>query len=93
MILILRLNARESGELEKKMSEVCGVEAVDAHHDRYDQSLKYGGCAGYITPVFTNVAKTCSHLDHAKIVWTDCHCRILRTACFVGLIRYTTLKA
>ena len=28
------------GELEKQACEVCGVEAVDAHHDQYDAPLK-----------------------------------------------------
>lgn len=29
--------------------EVCGVEAVDAHHDQYDEPLRYGGYADAIT--------------------------------------------
>lgn len=29
-----------SGSLEKQRCEVCGHDAVDAHHDRYDEPLK-----------------------------------------------------
>ncbi|MDK1494581.1 hypothetical protein QN219_32180 [Sinorhizobium sp. 7-81] len=32
--------AVKAGELEKQTCEVCGVEAVDAHHDQYDEPLK-----------------------------------------------------
>ncbi len=32
--------AVKAGELEKQPCEVCGVEAVDAHHDQYDEPLK-----------------------------------------------------
>ncbi|MBY3231712.1 hypothetical protein [Rhizobium laguerreae] len=31
--------AVKAGELEKQTCEVCGVEAVDAHHERYDEPL------------------------------------------------------
>jgi hypothetical protein len=30
----------KAGELEKQTCEVCGIEAVDAHHDQYDEPLK-----------------------------------------------------
>ncbi len=29
-----------AGELEKRTCEVCGVEAVDAHHDQYYEPLR-----------------------------------------------------
>ncbi|MEY9162207.1 hypothetical protein ABIE78_000326 [Sinorhizobium fredii] len=32
--------AVNAGELEKQTCEVCGIEAVDAHHDQYDEPLK-----------------------------------------------------
>ncbi|EJT01398.1 hypothetical protein RCCGE510_29136 (plasmid) [Rhizobium sp. CCGE 510] len=32
--------AVKAGELEKQTCEVCGVEAVDAHHDQYDEPLR-----------------------------------------------------
>lgn len=32
--------AVKAGELEKQTCEVCGIEAVDAHHDQYDEPLK-----------------------------------------------------
>jgi hypothetical protein len=31
--------AVKAGELDKQSCEVCGVEAVDAHHDQYDEPL------------------------------------------------------
>lgn len=32
--------AVKAGELEKQSCEVCGIEAVDAHHDQYDEPLR-----------------------------------------------------
>jgi hypothetical protein len=32
--------AVKAGELDKESCEVCGIEAVDAHHDQYDEPLK-----------------------------------------------------
>jgi len=32
--------ALKSGMLEKENCEVCGIENVDAHHDRYDDPLE-----------------------------------------------------
>lgn len=32
--------AVKAGELDKETCEVCGVEAVDAHHDKYDEPLR-----------------------------------------------------
>lgn len=32
--------AVKAGELEKQTCEVCGLVAVDAHHDQYDEPLK-----------------------------------------------------
>jgi hypothetical protein len=32
--------AVKAGELDKESCEVCGVEAVDAHHDQYDEPLR-----------------------------------------------------
>ena len=31
--------ALNTGELDKETCEVCGVEAVDAHHDQYNEPL------------------------------------------------------
>jgi hypothetical protein len=32
--------ALKTGELEKQTCEVCGIEAVDAHHDQYEHPLQ-----------------------------------------------------
>ena len=32
--------ALKTGQLEKGVCEVCGIEAVDAHHDQYDNPLQ-----------------------------------------------------
>ncbi|WP_246699128.1 hypothetical protein [Rhizobium sp. BK491] len=32
--------ALKTGQLEKGVCEVCGIEAVDAHHDQYEQPLQ-----------------------------------------------------
>ena len=32
--------ALNAGLLERHACEVCGIEAVDAHHDRYDEPLQ-----------------------------------------------------
>lgn len=32
--------AVKAGDLEKESCEVCGAEAVDAHHDQYDEPLR-----------------------------------------------------
>lgn len=32
--------ALKAGDLQKETCEVCACEAVDAHHDRYDQPLE-----------------------------------------------------
>lgn len=32
--------ALKAGELEKLTCEVCGIEAVDAHHDQYNEPLR-----------------------------------------------------
>lgn len=32
--------AVKAGGLDKESCEVCGVEAVDAHHDQYDEPLR-----------------------------------------------------
>ena len=31
--------ALKAGQLERLACEVCGIEAVDAHHDQYDEPL------------------------------------------------------
>jgi hypothetical protein len=37
-----------SGTLAKQVCKVCGLAAVDAHHDCYDEPLTSGGSAGKV---------------------------------------------
>ncbi len=46
-------------ELRKDTCEVCGNEAVDAHHDQYDQPLKVRWLCVAITRGFTIMVRTC----------------------------------
>ncbi len=50
-----------AGDLEKLGCEVCGHDAVDAHHDEYDEPLRVRCFAADITRVFIATAKTCFH--------------------------------